>query len=377
MRFELTIKLTNCRLGIGVPVEWEAASTGKKSPRKRRGCLIAIAVIILIAIVGGAISRCSGGGSEDLQWPSSGLAQLLPDPPSTKGTVVINDEDQLSVHIDEVSADAYEAYVQECQDKGFTVDIESESDSFDAFTEEGEHLSLSYYSSSERLNIDLEAALEMADFAWPTVGPAASVPVPPSTHGSVTVNSGSQFTATVDGLTAESFNAYADTCMGAGFTVDYDKGDDYFHADNAAGVHVSLMWKRFGMMGISISASMEDASTDTGSTDQADTSAEPTTAETPATDAAPADTGGVSPDFKATMDSYEAFFSEYADFMVAYQANASSPELLAQYADMMARYADMTQSMDSIDENNLSAADYAYYIEVTGRITAKLASVTQ
>ena len=66
MRFELTIKLTDCRLGIGVPMEWEAASTGKKSPRKRRGCLIAIAVIILIAIVGGAISRCSGGGSEDL-----------------------------------------------------------------------------------------------------------------------------------------------------------------------------------------------------------------------------------------------------------------------------------------------------------------------
>lgn len=353
-------------------MEWETATTSKKTPRKRRGCLIAIAVIILIAIVGGAISRCSGGGSEDLQWPSSGLAQFLPDPPSTKGTVVVNDEDSLYVSVDEVSADAYEAYVQECQDKGFTVDIESEPDRFDAFTEEGEHLSLSYYSSSESLNIDLEPALEMADFAWPTVGPAASVPAPPSTHGSVAVNSGSQFTATVDGLTAESFSAYADTCMGAGFTVDYDKGGDYFHADNAAGVHVSLTWKRFGMMGISISASMEDTSTDTGSTDQADAAAEPAAPEAPA-----ADVSGVSPDFKATMDSYEAFFNEYADFMAAYQADASSPELLAQYAEMMTRYSDMMQSMDDIDENSLSAADYAYYLEVTGRINAKLLSVAQ
>lgn len=89
------------------------------------------------------------------------------------------------------------------------------------------------------------------------------------------------------------------------------------------------------------------------------------------------DESDVSSDFKVTMDAYEAFFNEYADFMAAYQADASSPDLLAQYSDMMARYADTMQSLDDIDEDSLSAADYAYYIEVTGRITAKLASVAQ
>lgn len=33
------------------------------------------------------------------------------------------------------------------------------------------------------------------------------------------------------------------------------------------------------------------------------------------------------------------------------------------------------EGLDDIDENNLSAADYAYYIEVQARITKKLSEV--
>ena len=86
---------------------------------------------------------------------------------------------------------------------------------------------------------------------------------------------------------------------------------------------------------------------------------------------------GVSSDFKATMDQYEAFFDKYVEFMNAYDANSGSPELIAQYASMMSEYADTMEALDSIDGNSLSTADYAYYTEVMARITAKLAEVGQ
>ena len=86
-------------------------------------------------------------------------------------------------------------------------------------------------------------------------------------------------------------------------------------------------------------------------------------------------TSAVSADFKAAMDTYEAFFDEYVAFMQAYNADPSSSDLLAQYPDMMTQYADTMSAMNGIDPDSLTPEDYAYYAEVTARITAKVASV--
>ena len=51
--------------------------------------------------------------------------------------------------------------------------------------------------------------------------------------------------------------------------------------------------------------------------------------------------------------------------------------MLSDYADMMARYADMAEQLDEIDESDLSADDYAYYIEVMGRVAARMAEIGQ
>lgn len=88
-----------------------------------------------------------------------------------------------------------------------------------------------------------------------------------------------------------------------------------------------------------------------------------------------AEASTVSTDFKAAMDAYEAFFDEYVAFMQSYNANPSSPDLLAQYPDMMARYADTMSAMNNVDPDSLTPEDYAYYAEVTARITAKVAEV--
>lgn len=82
---------------------------------------------------------------------------------------------------------------------------------------------------------------------------------------------------------------------------------------------------------------------------------------------------GVTQSFKEAMDSYEEFFSEYFDFIKKYSESDNPMLMLADYARFMSRYPDMIEKMEALDdEEDLSAADAAYYLEVTSRIYRKL-----
>lgn len=84
---------------------------------------------------------------------------------------------------------------------------------------------------------------------------------------------------------------------------------------------------------------------------------------------------GISPEFKASMDSYEAFFDEYVDFMRRYKEDPTNMELLGELGDMLSREADMIREFDKIEDQDLSSAEMAYYLEVHARIYKKLAEV--
>ncbi len=84
-----------------------------------------------------------------------------------------------------------------------------------------------------------------------------------------------------------------------------------------------------------------------------------------------------STDFRAFLDTYEDFMNEYVDFMVSYKDSGDTASMLAEYSDMMARYADMAEQLEDIEEDSLSADDYAYYMEVMGRVTARMSEVGQ
>ena len=100
----------------------------------------------------------------------------------------------------------------------------------------------------------------------------------------------------------------------------------------------------------------------------------PTPTPAPEVTAAPT---GVSPEFKATMDSYEAFFDEYIAFMKAMSDDPNNTAMLLKYATMMMQYTETMEKLDAIDESKLSPADDAYYIEVMARIEVKLLQASQ
>lgn len=81
---------------------------------------------------------------------------------------------------------------------------------------------------------------------------------------------------------------------------------------------------------------------------------------------------GVSPEFKEAMDSYEAFFDEYVKFMKKFSESKDALSMMGDYTDYMTKYADIMEKMGGIDADNLSTAEYAYYIDVMARIEKRL-----
>ena len=82
----------------------------------------------------------------------------------------------------------------------------------------------------------------------------------------------------------------------------------------------------------------------------------------------------VTPEFKKTMDDYEAFYDEYIKFMKKYSSGNGDPsKMLKDYEKLINKEKKWIDKIDKIDVTSLSAADDAYYMLVTLRVQGKLA----
>ena len=74
----------------------------------------------------------------------------------------------------------------------------------------------------------------------------------------------------------------------------------------------------------------------------------------------------VSSSFKETMD-------KYVDIMKSYDANDVT--MLSEYTELLSQYNTYMDKVSKIDEDELSSADLAYYLDVTNRVNKKLLEV--
>jgi len=180
-------------------MDWEASGSGDngvpqtvstpdgKPPKGKKKWPIVLAVLVILIILA-RISSCVGGCSssspsktvETFTWPSSGLATELPKPKTNKGEIYENSSDSFSATLEEVSQADYDSYVDACKEAGYTDFSGEGTDDFEATAPSGAKLTLSYYSSSKSLDIELEKpqdSSEQADAADDTdaeTAPAAS-----------------------------------------------------------------------------------------------------------------------------------------------------------------------------------------------------------
>ena len=321
-------------------------------------------------------------------WPDSGLALQLPVPGSETGKIITNTSDQFIMSVYHLSDTQYDDYVQACEAKGFLIDPETSS-GYEAYNSEGYFLELSYTADSDTLHISLDAPRKLSTLKWPKGDLVAQLPPLESTVGAIIQDNSDSFSAYIGDTSLDDFNNYVDACWDAGFTQDYSRYSKSFSALNAKGYYLQLKYKGFNTVYLFIVAPEEDYSDsveDPAPTEDKDpssvTSVQKETAAVSDDDAPRADekaasnknTGSpVSSDLKKTLDSYEAFIDSYISFLKSY--DSSNLTMMTKYISMMAKYEDFLEKLEAIDENSLSAADAAYYLEVTARVQAKLASV--
>jgi len=129
----------------------------KKPVHKKWWFWVVVAVIVI-----GIIGNLGGNNSqkvniEKFEWENIALSEVLPEPPSNKGSNLMNTEQYLSIDIHDVSKSDYKDYVDACRDKGFTVDLNETGDFYSASNKTGYKIMLCYYDDDEKLSINLTA----------------------------------------------------------------------------------------------------------------------------------------------------------------------------------------------------------------------------
>lgn len=235
--------------------------------------------------------------------------------------------------------------------------------------------------------------------SWPDGKLAKMLPTPEITIGKIVEDTDDYFEIYVGNTTKEQYDDYVIKCQEVGFNRSHDSGTDsydnslYYFADNADNYHLNIhyhekddlkevYWPYQKTMKISIERPEKETEPETEPTTEMPTT-QPTTKKAESKTESKAenktesksDSGVVTPSFKEAMDSYEAFFDEYIEFMKKYKDDPTNLDYLTDYADYLAKYTDYMKKLNDIDEDSLSDADLAYYLEVNQRITKKLLEV--
>ena len=348
----------------------------KKKPIYKRWWFYVIVVIAAIAV----ISSISGNKSEKIKWDDIILSEQLPEPPKKNGKINDNTAEALSVEIYKISDKQFNNYVEACKAKGFTVDSESDySSSYDAYNAAGYKLSLGYYGSRDQMEIELEKPIEMSAITWPTSKAGNQLPAPKSTTGKFSYENDDGFSVYIGNTSKDDYNSYVKACSDKGFTVNYNKDDNFYDADNNAGWHVSIKYEGNNIMSIDIDAPSESSTAPSASEDTT------TPAESKPAQSKPAKTAnndsdmvdGMHRDFKEAMDSYEEFFDEYVAFMKKYENSDNPMSMFSDYTKFMSQYSETMQKLDEWKSKDLNTKEAAYLLDVTNRINKKLLEVAE
>lgn len=207
--------------------------------------------VIFVSIRSGVVDNVKKANAT-FNWPTSGMAALIPEPDSNKGEITYNDDDRFWAEVNNVSQEQYEAYIVACQEKGFVIESEKSSITYKAYNENGYCLELTQYRSSTELRIKITSPMEMTEIRWPSSDIAKSLPTPKSNIGNIYWENENGFVIYIGNTTPEDYAEYVNACMDNGFAIKYEKGDTYYRADNKDGYHISIEYRGFNIMFIRI-----------------------------------------------------------------------------------------------------------------------------
>lgn len=216
-------------------MDWETAGNGGnnipqtvstpdgKPPKGKKKWPMIVGIIVVLFIVA-RIASCAGmGKSKDevrtFTWPTSGIATELPKPKTNKGSINENSSESFSATLEEVSQADYDDYVTACKEANYTDFSGEGTDDFEATAPSGAKLTLSYYSSSKSLDIELEVPTDDTTQTDATDNTDAAETSADTQTETSPATSSSDFRALMDGY-EQFMNSYVE------FMKKYEDSDD-------------------------------------------------------------------------------------------------------------------------------------------------------
>lgn len=345
-------------------------------------------VILAIMLIVTCFTACSNKAKEE--WPDNDLADMLPKPDFGVIDSVMTLDDSVSVSVKNAELNDFENYSDECKKSGFDVEIKEDSNEYSAFNNDGYGVKITYYKSAESLDIKLEKPLATGQLLWSEMGLATKLPTPKSTLGNVSNDSETYFSVYVGDMSVDDYNKYVQSCVDMDYTADYQKGDDYYYANHLEGYHLTLNYKGFNTVLITIRvkddinpdemhSSAPEATNEPTEAPSENETQSPTESETEQSTDASSDVSEnntvIRAEVKEALDSYEELMNEYCDFMQKCSENPDDISLLIDYADYMGKYTEAMDKLGALDDVDLNDAELAYYLDVTNRINKRLLEI--
>lgn len=234
-----------------------------KRSKKKIGCVVVCAVL-LIPILFFVFVLNLGGRDYDIPedkpvsivWEDLKLGSMLPEPPVLTGNVDINKENELNVVVFPFPTDQLIKYMDDCVENGFSVDVYEPYESgsvVNAFDTNGYKLYLEKYGSDDnKLRVHIYPPIKMNTIRWPNVGIGGDLPKPKSDLGRIENESSDTFDAYIGDTSKKQYDEYVNECIDDGYSVDYDRDDRYFSAENKRGDSLSVEYYGNNIMEIDV-----------------------------------------------------------------------------------------------------------------------------
>ncbi len=195
-----------------------------------------------------------------LQWPKTAIGNVIPQPESQRGEIHWEYDEQLRLTVYGLSEEQFEAYVEECKERGFTIEEQTRSDyyaaraSYEAYNEAGYYLKLMYYDIDDRgLVVECDAPMQMGTIRWPKTDVVKSVPKPKSDLGKIERETEKMFRVFIADTTPEQYADYIDSCIKKGFSKGgYTREETHFRGTNSSGAILTVDYIGFNTMEIEV-----------------------------------------------------------------------------------------------------------------------------
>lgn len=200
-------------------------------------------------------------------WSDFTLADVVPEPKSDFGEIVVNDNTYLILNVYKTSFEDYYEYIDACAEMGFIVEAQRSEQFYSAYNEDGYELWLVYHENEKAMSINLDTFEPYETLVWPENKYKSILPLPKSTTGKITQDDQNALSVYVNETSFEEFQNYVAECTNQGFNVESTEMNGSYFATNSDGYQLSIIYWENGVMHIVLETPVYEVSLDIEYTD--------------------------------------------------------------------------------------------------------------